>query len=98
MNPTSSVDPMNPATVANLPRSNYTPLIDRRTLGSWVENTLFAPKPTKPIKTDVGASGMPKQKLAYNPSVPKATQFFRVYETQTTKVDIPLKLLSEEDT
>ncbi|MDP2929393.1 MAG: carboxypeptidase regulatory-like domain-containing protein [Candidatus Omnitrophota bacterium] len=87
---TNPIDANNPA------NNNYTPLIERRTLGDWSRDSLFGKE--KPVKEEEDPRAPKKQALAYRPDIPRVSKFFRVYETQSTKVNIPLKLLSEEET
>ncbi|MDP2912796.1 MAG: carboxypeptidase regulatory-like domain-containing protein, partial [Candidatus Omnitrophota bacterium] len=75
---------------------NYTPLIERRTLGDWSRDSLFGEE--KLVAEEEDTRGLKKQTLAYRPDIPRVSKFFRVYETQSTKVTIPLKILSEEET
>ncbi|MDP2929834.1 MAG: carboxypeptidase regulatory-like domain-containing protein, partial [Candidatus Omnitrophota bacterium] len=89
-NPTNFINANNPV------NNNYTPLIERRTLGNWSRDSLFGKE--KPVKEEEDPRAPKKQVLTYRPDIPRVSKFFRVYETQSTKVNIPLKILSEEET
>jgi uncharacterized repeat protein (TIGR01451 family) len=76
-------------------KSGFEPLIERRTLGGWIKKNLFV-KPV-PEKEAVSQKETALPKSAYQPEIPRVSKFFRVFETQSTKVDVPLQLLSPEE-
>ena len=61
-------------------------------MGNWINENLFEDGEEEKEELEE----FPKE-AKYRPEIPRVSKFFRVYETQTTKVTIPLQILSDEE-